>query len=133
MYLAKKKPLLPSRKSDYLHQTFLILRPNDFPWLIKPTRATTDFKCAISKEHGSTGDYYFRCHVNPVRLSPCGRERVLVESVAGEISQYLPKGFVCGRLPRYEKFIDKQAIKKAEMLKSKELEKMATKLLKGAA
>ncbi len=89
-------------KQDFLEDTLLVFRPGNFPWLIKPIQARTPFKCAISGDSISPGQYVYRCFDRPVRLSPYGPARCLVKHARKNGDAILPEGYFAAPVPSCE-------------------------------
>lgn len=89
-------------RQDFLEDTLLVFRPGNFPWLIKPIQARTPFKCAISGDTISPGQYVYRCFDRPVRLSPYGDARCLVRHARKKGDAILPEGYFAAPVPSCE-------------------------------
>ncbi len=118
-----------NEKHDVLDKCFLVFRPNDIPWLIKPVKVKATTFCAITGMTINPGEYAYPCHDNPLRLTPYGRSRVHILAAAQKGDLILPEGYFSYLIPTTEALKMKKNIKGIEDIKKKALKSEVTKLL----
>ena len=118
---------------EVVDKAYIMIRPDNLPSYLKPVRVLTERTCAISGKIINPGDYAYRCYANPVRLSPTGDCRVLVNEAIKKGDSVLPQGFIMMKIPTFTQVQQikevMSATSKAKIMSSN----VAVKLLKSTA
>ena len=128
----KPKPLSDYREKlhEVLDRAWLIFRPNNLPQILKPIRVKVETNCAITKHKIFAGDFAYPCYSNPVRLSPTGPDKCLIDEAEKLGDKILPEGYYVHRIPTMEELMSRPAIKKHDAGRRLALEQETTKLLR---
>lgn len=108
--------ITPSReaKQRVLNKSFLIFRPDDLPQLLRPIKVNVKNTCALTGEPIYQGDYAYPCHINPIRLTPHGTARVLIDAALKKGNAILPAGYYAFKVPTFEELNSRGAVKIAD-------------------
>lgn len=121
------------KKLEVLDKSFLILREDDLPQLLRPIKLRTSARCALTNHEILPGDYAYPCHVNPFRISVYGPHKVSIESVINnrsqDINKHLSSDSIGVRIPTTESVYSKSDVLRVEQHRRKLLEQRASTLL----
>lgn len=115
---------------EVLDRAWLVFRPNNLPQLLKPIRVKAETVCVITGKKIFAGDFAYPCYSNPVRLSPTGPNKCLIEEAEKLGNKILPEGYYVHRIPTMEELMESSAVKKHEAARNLALGKETIKLLR---
>lgn len=114
--LQRLKPELShfrEKRDEVLDKSFLVIRPDNLPQLLRPVRVLYDRKCAASGTMIPAGEFAYPCHESPIRLAPTGAGRIHIHEAERLGEKILPEGFLLLKIPTADAVMRMKSVRHA--------------------
>ncbi len=113
-------------------KAYCVLRPNDLPIIIKPTRLRRERRCVLTGAVIKAGEYAYPAMKTPLRIWPYGDERASISAGVRRLGELVPNHGVIFRIPAFSEVMQRREIADQQKKFQKQLDVEATRLLKEA-